>query len=128
MISELVDVPTQRLNDELADRILAYCATPLADPSLSVESVARAHRISVRYLHEVLQTRDLTLSAWIRKQRLERIRRDLAEPALADPTVAAIAARWGVLSAPHPSRALKAEFGQTASDIRRLAARKISQQ
>ncbi|MGP4028361.1 helix-turn-helix domain-containing protein [Actinomadura sp. 3N407] len=81
--------------------------------------MARAHRISVRYLHKILQPREATLSAWIRRHRLERIRRDLANPSLAAQTVSAIAARWGVLDATHVSRALKAELGQTAADIRR---------
>lgn len=121
VISELVEVPATQLHDEVADRILAYCATHLADPSLSAQTVARAHRISVRYVHKVLQDRDVTLSAWIRKQRLERIRRDLANPALAHRTVASIAARWGVLSAAHLSRALRAEFGHSAAQIRRQA-------
>jgi AraC-like DNA-binding protein len=87
-----------------------------------VEAVARAHRISVRYLHKILQPREVTLSAWIRRQRLERIRRDLANPLLADRTVSAIAARWGVLDGTHVSRALKAEYGRTAADIRKGSA------
>ncbi|GHF53352.1 AraC-like DNA-binding protein [Amycolatopsis bartoniae] len=107
--------------EDLADRILAHCLTRLSDPGLTVESVARAHHVSVRYLHKVLKARSLTLSAWIRRQRLERLRRDLADPALAHRTTAALAARWGILDATHLSRALKAEFGQTAAEIRRAA-------
>lgn len=123
VISELLDVPVERAESELADRILAYCATRLADPTLTVESVARAHRISVRYLHKTLESRDLKLSAWIRRRRLEGIRRDLADPALVDRTAAVIAARWGMLDPTHLSRALKAEFGRTAAEIRRSASR-----
>jgi AraC-like DNA-binding protein len=119
VIAQLTDVAPP---DDLADRVLAYCLAHLSDPELSVEAVARAHRISVRYLHKILQPREVTLSAWIRRQRLERIRRDLANPLLADRTVSAIAARWGVLDATHVSRALKAEFGRTAAGIRRSAA------
>jgi AraC-like DNA-binding protein len=122
VISELVGVPVRAPDDhpaDLADRILAYCANRLADPELTVESVAHAHHISLRYLHKVLRPRDLTLAAWIRRQRLERIRRDLADPALAGRTIASIAARWGVLNPEHLSRALKAEFGHTAAALRR---------
>jgi AraC-like DNA-binding protein len=123
VIAQLTDVLPAAAPDGLADRVLAYCLAHLSDPELSVEAVARAHRISVRYLHKILQPREVTLSAWIRRHRLERIRRDLANPALADQTVPAIAARWGVLDATHVSRALKAEFGQTAADIRRYGIR-----
>ena len=121
VIAQLTHVLPPAEPDGLADRVLAYCLAHLSDPELSVEAVARAHRISVRYLHKVLQPREVTLSAWIRRHRLERIRRDLANPALADQTVSTIAARWGVLDATHVSRALKAEFGLTAADIRRHA-------
>jgi AraC-like DNA-binding protein len=119
IISELVDASIPPPESDLADQILAYCMTRLSDPSLSAASVAKAHRISVRYLHKLFQAREFSLAAWIRHQRLQGIRRDLADPALARRTVASISARWGVLSAAHLSRALKAEFGCTAADIRR---------
>ncbi|GAA1264901.1 helix-turn-helix domain-containing protein [Pseudonocardia aurantiaca] len=119
IISELVGASAPPTESDLADQILAYCMTRLSDPALCVASVAQAHRISVRYLHKLFQARGLSLAAWIRHQRLLGIRRDLADPALAGRTVASISARWGVLSASHLSRALKAEFGCTAADIRR---------
>lgn len=122
VISELVDVPV-RHDDDLADRLLAYCLARLPDPALSVESVARAHGISTRHLHKIFEAREETLSSWIRRQRLTRIKRDLTDPALADRTAAAIAARWGLLSPAHLSRALKAEFGRTAAEIRSEAHR-----
>ncbi|MQA07791.1 MAG: helix-turn-helix domain-containing protein [Pseudonocardiaceae bacterium] len=107
------------LGGRLVDRILAYCLANLSDPGLSVMSVAAAHGISTRYLHKLCRAEDITLSAWIRGQRLHRIRRDLLNPALAGRTSTAIAARWGILDASHLGRALKAEFGQSAADIRR---------
>ncbi|GCB43760.1 helix-turn-helix domain-containing protein [Streptomyces sp. NL15-2K] len=124
VLSALAEQPVvAHPTDNLADRILTYCLGRLSDPRLAPELVARAHSISVRYLHKVLQQRGVTLSSWIRASRLERIRRDLADPLLADRSVAVIAARWGVLDATHLSRALRAEFGQSAAEIRRSAAR-----
>jgi AraC-like DNA-binding protein len=120
VLSELSEVPTDR-DDDLADKILAYCLMRLPDPDLSVASVARAHHMSVRQVHKLFECRDITLSAWIRRKRLGRIKRDLADPALSHRTVAAIAMKWGWFSAPHLSRALKAEFGCTAAEIRRTA-------
>jgi AraC-like DNA-binding protein len=84
-----------------------------------VESVARAHGVSVRYLHKALAPTGSTLSAWIRRQRLERVCRDLVDESLRARTASAIAARWGITDTDHLSRALKAEFGMTAGEIRR---------
>ena len=119
VIAELVDVAPQGAGDDLADRVLAHCLAHLSDPGLTVESVARAFGVSVRYLHKVFAPTGSTLSAWIRTQRLERIRRDLADASLHGRTAAAIAARWGMTDGGHLSRALKSEFGMTAGEIRR---------
>ena len=123
IIAQMVDAPSVATDGDPAERILAYCTVHLADPSLSVASVARAHRMSVRYLHKLFQDREQSLAAWIRRRRLEGIKKDLADPALAHRTVASVAARWGVQGAPHLSRALRAEFGCTAADIRRTTRR-----
>ena len=119
VIAELVDVAPQGAGDDLADRVLARCLAHLSDPGLGVESVARAFGISVRYLHKVLAPTGSSPAAWIRRQRLERICRDLADDSLRGRTAAAIASRWGMADGGHLSRALKAEFGMTASEIRR---------
>ncbi|MFF3751915.1 AraC family transcriptional regulator [Streptomyces sp. NPDC002018] len=106
---------------ELADRVLAYCLRRLSDPCLCAESVAAEHRISVRYLYKILEPRDIRLSAWIRSRRMERIRHDLSDPALGHRGASVIAADWGVLDATHLSRTLRAEYGQSAAEIRRSA-------
>jgi AraC-like DNA-binding protein len=119
VIAELVDIAPQGVSDDLADRVLAHCLSRLSDPGLTVESVARAHGVSVRYLHKVLGPTGSTLSAWIRRQRLERICRDLVDESLSGRTAAAIAMGWGVTDTEHLSRSLRAEFGMTANQIRR---------
>ncbi|MEU0492331.1 AraC family transcriptional regulator [Nocardiopsis sp. NPDC006139] len=103
------------------ERIRAYCLANLSDPGLSAESVARAHGISTRYLYKLCAERGFAPGRWIRGERLARIRRDLADPALADRGAAAIAARWGVLDAAHLGRMLRAEFGETVPEIRARA-------
>ena len=105
----------------LMDRILAHTYTNLADPGLSVTSVAREHGISPRQLHKLFLPRGCTFAAWVRRERLSRIRRDLLDPALARHTTAVIAARWGMPNSSNLSRRLKVEFGQTAAEIRRCA-------
>ncbi|MFB9837672.1 AraC-like ligand-binding domain-containing protein [Actinoallomurus acaciae] len=109
------------VGEELTDRILAHALANLADPALSVDSVARRHGISPRYLHQLFRRRGLTFAAWVRRERLIRIRRDLLDPALATRTTAAIAAHWGIQDHGHLSRALKREFGLTAAGLRLIA-------
>ncbi|MFB9839279.1 helix-turn-helix domain-containing protein, partial [Actinoallomurus acaciae] len=103
---------------DLVDRIRAHVLADLGDPGLCVESVARRFAISPRYLHERFRRRGITFAAWVRYERLVRIRRDLRDPALTARTATAIAARWGLRDTGHLSRALKREFGQTATEIR----------
>ncbi|MDR7304084.1 AraC-like ligand-binding domain-containing protein [Haloactinomyces albus] len=105
----------------LFQRIEAYCLDNLANPDLSMRSIAAAHHISVRYLHKLAHDAGINLATWVRKQRLQRIRADLANPAFAQHTPAAIAARWGILDAKHLSRSLKTEFDETPTQIRRTA-------
>ncbi|MGI5231873.1 helix-turn-helix domain-containing protein [Actinoallomurus sp. CA-142502] len=107
--------------DAMTDQILAHTLANLSDPALSVDSVARRHGISPRYLHQLFQRRDLTFAAWVRHERLIRIRRDLMDPALATRTTAVIAAHWGIHDHGHLSRALKKEFGLTAAEFRLMA-------
>jgi len=108
-------------DQDLADRVLAYCLAHLSDPWLSPGAVAREHGVSVRHLNRLLQPHGISLAAWVRHRRLDRIRRDLADPALAHRSVERVAADWGILDATHLSRALRAEFGQSAAQIRRSA-------
>ncbi|MBO0807597.1 MAG: helix-turn-helix domain-containing protein [Actinobacteria bacterium] len=54
----------------------------------------------------------------MRRERMKRIRLDLLDPRLAHWTAARIAARWGIQDPEHLSRSLRAEFGQSAAEIR----------
>jgi AraC-like DNA-binding protein len=124
IVTAFTDSPPERVEvtSGLTDRIIAYALANLGDPALSVEAVARRHGISPRYLHELFRRRDITFAAWVRRERLTRIRRNLQDPALATRTIAVIAARWGIRDPGHLSRAIKKEFGLTAAEIR-LSAR-----
>lgn len=119
-IAAFTDTTAERVETAtgLLDRIVAYCLANLADPTLSVRSVARRHGISPRQLHQLFRQRENTFAAWLRRERLRRIRRDLADPALAQVGSAVIARRWGIADPGHLSRALKAEFGVTATQLR----------
>lgn len=102
----------------LLDRVLEYIDTHLADPALSPHSIAADHYISVRYLHALFQNEGTTVSARIRRQRLERCKTDLGDPRLAEETLTRIASRWSFSDAAHFSRLFKAAYGQTPSAFR----------
>jgi AraC-like DNA-binding protein len=121
VLSAVSGWPAGGPGQDLAGRILAYCLAHLSDPELSPRTVAREHGVSVRHVDRLLQPHGITLAAWIRRRRLERIRGDLADPALAHRSVQRIAADWGIPDATNLSRALRAQFGQSAAQIRRSA-------
>lgn len=107
---------------DLTERIIGFARANLDDPGLSVVSVARAHGISPRHLHQLFRRAGgLTFAAWVRHERLHRVRKDLADPSLRHLTTTAIAAHWGLHDPAHLSRALKAEFGRTPTEIRQAA-------
>jgi AraC-like DNA-binding protein len=105
----------------LATSVREFIEANLADPQLSPASIAAAHFISTRHLHNIFHETGTTVASWIRSQRLERIRRDLRDPMLAGTSVGAVAARWGFLDAAHFSRSFRDAFGISPTDWRRGA-------
>jgi hypothetical protein len=61
-------------------RAKAFIEDSVHDPSLNPEKVARVLRISLRYLQDLFHEEKLTVSDWIWNSRLEKCRRDLADP------------------------------------------------
>jgi AraC-like DNA-binding protein len=108
-------------HEELLGRVRRFIEANLSDPELSPASVASAHFISTRHLHNVFQEAGTTVAHWIRTRRLENCRRELRDPLLAHRSVSAIAARWGFLDAAHFSRIFRAAFGEPPSTYRRPA-------
>ncbi|MBL1097716.1 helix-turn-helix domain-containing protein [Streptomyces coffeae] len=91
-------------------RIQAFIDRHIADPDLTPQAIARAHRISLRYLHKLFESEDATVGRWIQRRRLEECRRDLARHANGS-TIAAVAHQWGFTSAAHFSRVFRAAYG-----------------
>ncbi|MEU8823203.1 helix-turn-helix domain-containing protein [Streptomyces sp. NPDC048636] len=102
-------------------RVQEFVRRNLHDPELSPASIAAAHHISVRYLYRLFEQQGHTVSAWIRGQRLERCCRDLADPALGETPIHAIAARWGFGHAAEFSRAFRGAYGVPPRDFRQEA-------
>jgi AraC-like DNA-binding protein len=105
----------------LLTTVQAFIHQHLGDAQLSPTAIAAAHHISLRSLHQLFHDEGLTVAGWIRQRRLDRCRRDLADPALASRPVAAIAARWGFSSAADFSRAFRAVHGIPPAEYRRSA-------
>ena len=94
----------------------------LDDPGLSAEGVARAHLISVRYLHRLFQDEGVTVGRLILRRRVEECARELARRGGVSPSISVVATRWGFRNAAHFSRAFKADHGQSPQQRRRLVA------
>ncbi|MCX5401670.1 AraC family transcriptional regulator [Streptomyces sp. NBC_00102] len=97
-------------------RITNHIELHLADPDLSPRSIARAHHISVRYLHKLFQGEGTTVSRLVLRRRLEACRRELVGSPRRGLTVAAVAHRWGFVSPSHFSRAFRDAYGVSPSE------------
>ena len=100
--------------------IKAYIDQHLASPGLAPEEVARANHISTRYLHRLFEGEGVSVSEWIRDQRVERCRRDLRDPLLRHESILSIATRWGLPSSAHFSRVFRAAYGRSPREERHL--------
>ncbi|MDX2816537.1 helix-turn-helix domain-containing protein [Streptomyces sp. PA03-5A] len=112
------DLARTLLNSTLLERVQEYVRLHLADPDLTAERIAAEHDVSVRWLYLTLSRAGITLGEWIRTQRLEECRRELASPVHQFITIEAIAHRWGFASAPHFSRVFKTAYGVSPRDFR----------
>ncbi|MFI6876392.1 helix-turn-helix domain-containing protein [Streptomyces sp. NPDC050400] len=120
LVAALTERPPGRIETptDLVDRIRAYAVARIADPGLCVEQAAHAHGISARHLHRLFKAAGTPFAAWLRAERLDRLHRDLLDPALAGRTTAALAARWGLRDPRHIGRAFRARYGVTARELR----------
>ncbi|MFF0474449.1 helix-turn-helix domain-containing protein [Streptomyces sp. NPDC004284] len=100
-------------------RIASFIRAHLASEDLTPPTVASAHQMSVRALHRLFGHHNTSVAEFIRTQRLEHCRRDLAAPHLGHLTVHAIGARWGFPQPAVFSRAFRAAYGLPPGAYRR---------
>lgn len=112
-------LPPQTHRRALMLRIQQFIRRHLHDPQLTRDAIADAHHISTSYLHRLFQDDGTPVMAWVRHQRLERARHDLADPALRSVPVGEIAARWGFAAHTDFTRAFRAAYGTSPRDYRR---------
>lgn len=101
----------------LRERVRGFIGRNHADRSLDPGAVAAAHGISVRRLHQLFAG-GVTVMDTLRAARLEAARRDLADPRLADRSVAQIASAHGVVNPTLFARQFRAVHGHTPSGYR----------
>ena len=96
----------------------------LADPELSVASVARRQGVSPRYVHKLFEVDGTTYSEFVVGQRLREAHRMLTDPRLAGQPVGAIALAVGFGDLSYFNRTFRRQFGATPSEVRQMAAQR----
>lgn len=96
-----------------------FVAEHLTDPSLCTEQVARAVGVTSRHLNRAFAAEGTTVSQYVHDRRLDGARADLTSPDMAEHRIADIASRWAFASQAHFTRAFRARFGCTPTQVRR---------
>lgn len=120
---ETDDRPPTEHQQALLLQVYSFIHRHLHDPGLSPATIAAAHGISVRSLHRLFRDSDTTVTQWVRACRLDRCRRDLADPQFRTRPVHAIATRWGLTDPAHFSRVFRTKFGLSPQAYRQERAR-----
>ncbi|WP_049831008.1 helix-turn-helix domain-containing protein [Arthrobacter sp. RIT-PI-e] len=100
-------------------RIAAFVEDHLADPDLDPPRIARAHHMSVRALHALFAQHGSTVASRIRTRRLARCYDALIDARLASVPIATIASTHGFTTPAHFTRAFRARYGRTPSEVAR---------
>ncbi len=119
------DAGADRVRSALVKRIRSFVEAELADPALSPARIAAAHHISVRQLHRVFEGEGITVAELVRARRLAACGRDLADPALSELSIGAVAARWGITDSAKFSRTFRAAYGCSPRDYRACLLREM---
>ncbi|MFD8081539.1 helix-turn-helix transcriptional regulator [Kitasatospora sp. NPDC059722] len=116
-------LPLEARQQALVETIRAFIRARLHDPGLTPPMVAAAHHISVSHLHRLFArySKGETVAGFIRRQRLRKAHRELADPALLALPAHAIGSRCGIPNPSDFSRAFKAAHGLSPREHRRQA-------
>jgi AraC-like DNA-binding protein len=104
----------------LVAQVYRFIDENLQDPDLNSRAIADAHFVSIRHLQKVFEGEGESVTDLVRNRRLERCRRDLADPRLRDRRIAIIGARWGFLDPAHFSRVFRSSYGSSPREYRLL--------
>jgi AraC-like DNA-binding protein len=93
----------------------------LADPGLSVGSVAARQQVSPRYVQALFEAEGTTFSEYVLRLRLARVHRVLTDACSMESTISDIAFATGFGDLSHFNRAFRRRYGITPSDLRATA-------
>jgi AraC-like DNA-binding protein len=102
-------------------RIIDYIEAHLRDPQLNPTAVARACKITARYLHHLFTAESETVTQYIQRRRLEECARALVAAPVRSRLVTEIAFDYGFNSLTHFGRVFRNLYGLTPSEYRRAA-------
>ncbi|MFD3656745.1 helix-turn-helix domain-containing protein [Streptomyces sp. NPDC058620] len=118
--AENAPVRPENSRGHLVLRIRDHIDRNLGDPALSPESIAKAHHISVRYLHRLFEDEGITVGRLMQRRRLEECARELSRGGRVAPTVSSVAQRWGFVNPAHFSRVFRTVYGISPREWRSL--------
>lgn len=101
-------------------RVINYIEENLGDPNLTPTRIARAFRITTRYLHHLFSEEDETVARYILRRRLEECARALTSPSQRKRTITSIAFDHGFSSATHFGRVFRSRYDVTPRDYRQM--------
>jgi AraC-like DNA-binding protein len=99
-------------------------AKRLADPHLSVQTVALRQGVSPRYVQMLFVQEGTTFSQYVIGQRVARAHRMLTDPRLANRSIASVAFDVGFGDLSYFNRAFRQRYGGTPSEVRAEAVRR----
>ena len=120
-MSHRVDAPPRGLAMRYLKQLQDYVLLNLHDDKLTPTSIAAANHMSPRYVHMLFAQTQVSVSSWIKTQRLARCAEDLRSRIYRDTGVAEIAYAWGFSDPSHFSRAFKQQFGLNPREYREQA-------
>jgi AraC-like DNA-binding protein len=100
-------------------RIIDYIESHLCAPNLNPTTVARACKITTRYLHHLFTSEPETITQYIQRRRLEECARAMIAAPIRTRLVTEIAFDYGFNSLTHFGRAFRHQFGQSPTQYRR---------
>jgi len=111
---------------EMREKIKHVINNNLQNPDLCIGKLAKEFGFSIRYVQRLFSEEECTVSKYIRRQRLEGCKRQLANPAWLNHSITEIAFNWGFNSSAHFARVFKEQYGINAREYRKQALKGLS--
>jgi AraC-like DNA-binding protein len=89
-----------------------------AETDLSIDALAARHRVSARYVRMLFEADGLSVTEFVREERLKRARAMLLSPRFADRRISEIAYQAGFNDVSYFNRCFRRRFGQPPSALR----------